>query len=239
MTEEADELGPVPSVSPSDFGGRGERGSDPGYGATARALSALPPLGRHDPPVDPDGVPGLDGPALLSAGLGGVLPGGLGGLAVPLALALLRPDVRRWMGPERVGALAARLAMPEEELVALLEAPPLPPVGLGDPAQWSGRQVPLLLPGGGLAWMALFWRPDRGRLRDRHALAARLVLPVTGRVDLRARLEDGRLDAVMETANPLPRGTVVDLEEALAAVLHRLRLQGSLVVRHTEQDRRT
>jgi len=127
-------------------------------------------------------------------------------------------------------------------VVPLLDAPPPPPAALGDPSRWSGRQVPLLAPGGGLTWLDLFWRPDqtrRQRLRDRHVLAARLTLPATGRIEVRARLEDARLDAVMETARALPRAMVADLSDAFADLLQRLRLQGSLTVRHTQQDRGT
>ncbi|HWL84045.1 MAG TPA: hypothetical protein VNR89_24065 [Roseomonas sp.] len=219
-----------------------EREAGAGYAAAARALSALPPRGEAEAPLQPAAHPRLDAAALRLAGLEALLPGGSAGLVLPLALAMLRPDVRRWLGPERLQALAGLLDLPQREVAAVLDAPPPPPATLGDPARWSGRQVPLLTPQGGLAWLDLFWRPDmarRQRLRDRHVLAARLSLPATGRIEVRARLEDARLDAVMETAHALPRAVTADLSDAFAALLQRLRLQGSLTVRHTQQDRGT
>lgn len=215
-----------------------------GYAAAARALSAVPPIGKALPPR-PATAPGLDAAAAAATGLLPLLPGGPAGLTLPLALALLRPDVRRWLGAERMAALAQRLGLREPAVVALFDAMPTLPAALGEAAAWNGRQVPLLGPAGGLLWLALFWRPDRPagrpprRRRDRHALAARLVLPATGRIDLRGRLEEGRLDAVLETALPLPRRLSAALQEGFAATLHRLRLQGSLTLRHSEQERQT
>ena len=231
---------PLSPVSP--VAAPAERDAGAGYAAAARALSALPPLGDADAPQQPAAHPLLDAAALRQAGLAPLLPGGAEGFVLPLALAALRPDVRRWLGAERLQVLAALLGLPPAESVALLDAPPLAPVALGDPSRWSGRQVPLLIPERGVAWLDLFWRPDqsrRQRLRDRHVLAARLALPATGRVEIRARLEDARLDAVMETGRALPRGVVADLSEAFAAILRKLRMQGSLTVRHTQQDRGT
>ncbi|MXP65586.1 hypothetical protein E0493_19750 [Roseomonas sp. M0104] len=219
-----------------------EREAGAGYAAAARALSALPPLGEADGPLQPAAHPRLDAAALRRAGLEALLPGGPAGLVLPLALAMLRPDVRRWLGAGRLQALAELLGQPPQETAAVLDTPPLPPATLGDPSRWSGRQVPLLTPEGGLAWLDLFWRPDqarRQRLRDRHVLAARLDLPASGRVEIRARMEDARLDAVLETTRALPRVVAADLSDAFAALLQRLRLQGSLTVRHTQQDRGT
>ncbi|WP_159999510.1 hypothetical protein [Roseomonas sp. 18066] len=214
-----------------------------GYAAAARALSAVPPLGRGEIP-SADWTRGLDADAATAAGLAPLLPGGPAGLTLPLALGLLRPDVRRWLGPERLAALAARLGLTEAEVVALLDAPPPLPSSLGEAQAWHARHLPLLGPAGGLVWLGLFWRPDRGlragpRPVARHALAAQLSLPATGRIDLRARLEEGRMDAVLETALPLPRLTVLAMSEGFSAVLHRLRLQGSLTVRHSAAERQT
>ncbi|MDQ1077558.1 hypothetical protein [Pseudoroseomonas cervicalis] len=248
MAERRDRLGAVEPVTPDQAPGppppRAEPAPPPagreagaGYAAAARALSAVPPLGQPELPAA-DEWPALDAALLLRAGLGPLLPGGPGGLVLPLALALLRPDPRRWLGAERLAALAASLALAEPELSALLEAVPPLPASLGEPAAWQGRAVPLLGPSGGLLWLALFWRPDRRR-RDRHALAARLVLPATGRVELRARLEEARLDAVLETAQPLPRPVLAALQEGFAGVLRPLRLQGHLTLRHSGQEGRT
>ncbi|WP_040613926.1 hypothetical protein, partial [Teichococcus cervicalis] len=89
-----------------------------------------------------------------------------------------------------------------------------------------------------LLWLSFYWRPDRRR-RDRHALAARLVLPATGRVELRARLEETRLDAVLETEQKLPRPVLAALQEGFSGVLRPLRLQGELTLRHSGQEGRT
>lgn len=225
---------------------KGQDGRDPGaaYAAAARLLSLLPPIASGEAAPEPLGPPGLPLAALRQAGLVPLLPGGAAGIALPLGLALLRPDVRRWLGADGLARLAAALARTERETVALLDALPLPPAPLGEAARWAGRQVPLLRPDGGLSWLELFWRPDRPARgqparRDRCVLAARLVLPGTGRIALRARLEDDRLDAVVETARALPRGLEADLEDSFAAVLARLRLQGSLTLRHSAQDRDT
>lgn len=223
-----DSLSPVaPVAAPM----RREAGA--GYAAAARALSALPRLGAAEPPAEPSAYPGLDA-ALRQAGAEALLPGGAGGLALPLLLAALRPGAAGWLGETRLTALAAALELPEAEAAALLDTPPPPPAALGEPSRWAGRQVPLRDPGGAIAWMDLFWRPDgrHGPARDRHVLAARLSLPWAGRVEVRARLEEGRLDAVMETAGALPRAVAADLVEGFAALLLRLRLEGNLTLRH-------
>lgn len=235
--EGGDRLGPVLPVSAP-----AEREAGAGYAAAARALSAVPPLGRAAGEAEPAAHPRLQAMALLEAGAEPLLPGGSAGLALPLALALLRPEPRRWLGQPCLDHLAAALGQSAAETAALLDAAPSPPAMLGDASLWSGRNVPLLGAEGGLIWMAVFWRPDRaGRVLrpDRYALAVRLSLPVSGRIEWRARLEDGRLDAVMETELSLSRNMVVDLQEAFLSVLETLRLQGSLTVRHTEQERGT
>lgn len=237
MASREDRLGPVlPASAPA------EREAGAGYAAAARALSAVPPLGRSATEVGPPEHPRLQAEAFLKAGAAPLLPGGDAGLAMPLALALLRPEPGRWLGAECLETLATILEMTVVETRALLDAAPQPPALLGDAALWSGRSVPLLGPAGGLLWMAVFWRPDRaGRLLrpDRNALAVRFSLPATGRVEWRARLEEDRLDAVMETEHAVPRNSIVDLQDAFLAVLDALRLQGSLTVRHTDQERGT
>jgi hypothetical protein len=238
-----------PGPAPFDTNGRPRREPGAGYAAAARVLSLLPPVPSGEAPPEPPGLPGLDAAGLRRAGLDRLLPGGPAGLALPLAMALLRPDVRRWLGAEGLAGIAGLLGLREKEAAVQLDGMPLPPAPLGEASRWSGRQVPLLRADGGLSWLEVFWRPDRpprarrgraaGRSQDRCALALRLVLPATGRVDLRGRLEDDRLDAVMETALPLPRATTADLVDGFDAVLRLLRLQGSLTVRHTAQDRGT
>lgn len=250
MPERRDGLGPVEPVVPDQAprpaaprraalspAGAAGREAEAGYAAAARALSAVPPLGRPELPAAAE-WPALDAALLLRAGLGPLLPGGPGGVTLALALALLRPDPRRWLGGERLAALAAALGLTEAELAALLEVPPPPPPSLGEPAAWRGRAVPVLGPAGGLLWLSFYWRPDRRR-RDRHALAARLVLPATGRVELRARLEETRLDAVLETEQKLPRPVLAALQEGFSGVLRPLRLQGELTLRHSGQEGRT
>jgi hypothetical protein len=112
---------------------------------------------------------------------------------------------------------------------------------LGEPARWIGRQLPLVL-AGGLVWLDLFWRRDTAankRQCENFLLAARLTLPRLGRVDIRGRLEGARIDVVMETARRLPRIMSADLSDAFTSLLPRLRLQGSLTLRHSHQAHET
>ncbi|MFC3126151.1 hypothetical protein ACFOD4_13870 [Pseudoroseomonas globiformis] len=225
-----DQPSPVrPVAAPSGHG------AGAGYAAAARFLSAMPPVAGSEAPPRPDAQPGLDAAALLAARM--VLPGGAGGLALPLALAALRVDVPRWLGEDALRVLAERLGLRERVLAVLFDTPPLPPAGLGEPARWTGRQVPLLTARGALCWLDLFWRREAGRTAgcENFALAARLSVPGAGRVDLRARLENSRIDVVMETSESMPRAFSADLSDTFAAMLPKLRLQGSLTLRHQKQ----
>ena len=130
-------VAPVAAPAPREAGA--------GYAAAARALSALPRLGAAEPPAEPSAYPGLDA-ALRRAGAEALLPGGPGGLALPLMLAALRPGAAGWLGQARLAALAAALGLPEAEAAALLDTPPAPPASLGEPSRWAGRQVPLRAP---------------------------------------------------------------------------------------------
>ncbi|MFC7611431.1 hypothetical protein [Teichococcus aestuarii] len=100
-----------------------EREAGAGYAAAARALSAVPPLGRALAEADPPGHPRLRAEAFLEAGAAPLLPGGTAGLTLPLALALLRPEPGRWLGAECLEALAAALGLTAAETRALLDAP--------------------------------------------------------------------------------------------------------------------
>lgn len=230
---------PVDPAAPPRHGTAGWE-AEAGYAAAARIVGPVPARGSRpeEPPV-PDPPPAI-------TGLEGLMPGGEAGLTLPLALAALRPDVRRWLGDERLARMATGLGLTEKALVALLGAAPQPPASLGEAALWSGQRVPLRN-FDSMSWIELFWRPDRDAASRpvpaaqaaRGAFAIRLGLPATGRIELRGRLEDARLDAVMETAQALPRAVAAEVVEAFDAVLHRLNLAGSLTVRHTEQDRRT
>jgi hypothetical protein len=231
----------VDPLDPLSRPGAPGREAEAGYAATARVVGIVPPRGSREeelPPVlDPPPSP---------AGLDALMPGGEAGLVLPLVLAALRPELRLWLGEARLAQAARAMRLPEKALLGLLGGAPLPPTSLGDASLWAGQRLPLQA-GGTTGWVELFWRPDRprggsprpGRHAERGAFAIRLALPGSGRVELRGRLEGRRLDAVMETAHPLPRGTAADVAEAFDAVLHRLALCGSLTVRHTEQDRRT
>ncbi|RKK03635.1 hypothetical protein, partial [Teichococcus wenyumeiae] len=201
----------------------------------------VPPRGSREEEPPPE----LDPPP-APAGLDALMPGAEAGLVLPLVLAALRPELRLWLGEARLARAARLMQLPEKALLGLLGSAPLPPASLGDASLWAGQRLPLQA-GGTTGWVELFWRPDRsrggpsqaGRHAERGAFAIRLALPGSGRIELRGRLEGRRLDAVMETAHPLPRSTAADVAEAFDAVLHRLALGGSLTVRHTEQDRRT
>jgi hypothetical protein len=224
-------LNPLPVLRP----GPPELVAEAGYAATARAVGLVPPRGmvldesgRADPP-----------PAM--SGLDALMPGGEAGLVLPLALAALRPDLKQWLGEDRLADIAKGLGLSEKKLLALLGAAPLPPASLGEASLWAGQRLPLQA-GGTPGWVELFWRPDRrprAGQHDRGAFAIRLFLPGTGAIELRGRLEGRRLDAVMETARALPRLAAAELAETFDHVLHRLKLAGNLTVRHTKQDRRT
>jgi hypothetical protein len=225
MTDAVPKLAPLTGPPPQEAG--------LGYAATARVVGPVPARGSWvEEPELPDPMP-------VPPGLGALLPGGAAGLALPLALAVLRPDLRRWLGEPRLAEMARMLDVEPKLLLATLAAAPPPPASLGEAALWSGQRVPLQ----GAGWAELFWRPDRGSAgQGRHAargtFAIRLALPATGRIELRGRLEDRRLDAVMESARPLPRLAALAVEEAYAAVLARLGLAGDLTLRHMRQDRR-
>jgi hypothetical protein len=230
----------LPAIDPVSRPSAPGREAEAGYAATARVVGMVPPRGSRQEeliPLDPPPAP---------LGLDGLMPGAGAGLVLPLLLAALRPELRLWLGEARLAGAARAMRLPDKALLGLLGGAPVPPASLGDASLWSGQRLPLQA-GGGTGWIELFWRPDRmsaqparpGRQARRGAFAIRLTLPAPGRIELRGRLEDRRLDAVMETARPLPRDTAADVAEAFDAVLHRLALAGSLVVRHTEQDRRT
>jgi hypothetical protein len=226
MTVAAPKLTPLAGPPPQE--------AELGYAATARVVGHVPARGAWvEEPELPDPMP-------VPPGLGALLPGGEAGLALPLALAAMRPDLRRWLGEARLAAMAGELGTEPKVLLATLAAAPPPPASLGEAALWAGQRVPLRDAG----WVELFWRPDRhaagqGRHAARGAFALRLSLPATGRIELRGRLEDRRLDAVMESARPLPRLAALAVEGAYAAVLDRLGLAGDLTLRHTRQDRRS
>lgn len=234
------DAGPHP-IGPLSRPGTPGREAEAGYAATARVVGIVPPRGgrEEEPPLVLDPPP-------LPAGLDALMPGGEAGLVLPLVLAALRPELRLWLGEARLARAAGAMRLPEKALLGLLGGAPLPPASLGDAALWAGQRLPLQA-GGGAGWVEIFWRPDRpqggsrqpGRHAERGAFAIRLALPASGRIELRGRLEGRRLDAVMETAQPLSRDLAADVVESFDAVLHRLALCGSLTVRHTEQDRRT
>ncbi|WP_043339958.1 hypothetical protein [Belnapia moabensis] len=181
---------------------------------------------------------GAAAPVLPLRGADSLLPSLSGPFVLAFALAVLRPDARRWLGRERLRQLAAKLGLKDAALTSLLDAVPQPPAALGESVAWAGRRVPLLAVDGRAEWIELFWRPDR-RGPDRGGFAVRLRLPVTGRIEIRGRLEGLRLDAVMETQHPLPKPLAFDVTECFAAALLRLGLEGCLTLRHAQHERRT
>ena len=228
---------PVIAVHAPRHGTAG-REAEMGYAAAARIVGPVPARGAAPPePAPPDPPPAIQG-------LEALLPGGPAGMTLPLALAALRPDIRSWLGEARLARMALGLGISEKSLLGLLGSAPLPPPSLGEPSLWAGQRVPIQV-AHHAGWIELFWRPDRerrggvGQASARGAFAIRLSLPSTGRLELRGRLEDRRLDVVMESAEPLPRPLMAELAERFEAVLHRLKLAGDLTLRHTEQDRRT
>ncbi|QTI81290.1 hypothetical protein IAI58_18205 (plasmid) [Roseomonas marmotae] len=234
--------GEVAPIDPVFRPGAPGREAEAGYAAAARAVGHVPPRGS---PAEEQGEARLLAPPPALPGLEALLPGGGAGLVLPLALAALRPDPGLWLGEERLARLGEALHLPRKAMLTLLGGAPQPPASLGEAAFWAGQRLPLRS-GEGLAWIDLFWRPDRvrppgatgGNQAGRGAFAIRLALPVSGRIELRGRLEERRLDAVLETVRRLPPAMVAELEEAFEAVLHRLALSGSLTVRHRGEDQR-
>jgi hypothetical protein len=170
-------------------------------------------------------------PDITARSLDGMVPAVGAGFACAWLLAWLRTDARGWLGGARIKRMAAELHLSERELLRLLDRPPKAPTALGDPNPWTGRRVPLLHHGAVL-WAELFWRPDR--LAKRHrigAFALRLTLPATGRIELRGRLEEHRIDMVMETEHPLPRRLAADIKDSCRETLDHLGLEGSLTIR--------
>jgi hypothetical protein len=180
-----------------------------------------------------------------------LLPDVTRNFVLPFLLAALRPDAKRWLGPDRLARLATTLRLKHAALSRLLDAVPQPPDALSEAGPWTGRSVPLVGPAGQADWIDLFWRPDRipavrgdvsrpAEIRpDRGGFAIRLSLPATGRIEIRGRLEGIRLDAVMETEHALPRPVAADVVESFEAVLGQLRLAGKLTIGGTNGHRRT
>ncbi|MBK1659951.1 hypothetical protein [Paracraurococcus ruber] len=196
-------------------------------------------------PTSPDGpggyaAPGGAAPDLARGASEALLPVAGAGFTRAFLLAALRPDAARWLGRDGLGRLAAPLGMRAAALAALLDTAP-PPPALGENGPWSGLRVPVHAKNHHIDWIELCWRPDRAALRrrqDQGSFALRLVLPETGRVEIRGRLEGSRLDAVMEIERMQPRPRAAALSAAFDEVLGLLGLEGVLTVRNGPDLRR-
>src|SRR5690606_32506367 len=110
MTEGAEPIAPL--LPSRDATARRE--AEAGYAAAARIVGPVPARGsRPEEPQLPDPPPAINGLEVL-------LPGGEAGLTLPLALAVLRPDLRRWLGDTRLARMAAGLGMTEKALLTVL-----------------------------------------------------------------------------------------------------------------------
>lgn len=171
------------------------------------------------------------------AGLDGLLPGAGPDFGPAFLLAALRRHGQAWLGRARLRQLATALGATDTDAVALLDRIPKPPPALGDANFWHGRKIPLLH-GGRVVWADLFWRPDRaGWARGLGSFALRLNLPHAGLVELRGRVEETRLDAVMHLG-ALSRQAAYDATEGFREILARLGLQGELSVRDASNNGR-
>ena len=175
-----------------------------------------------------------------------LLPPAGPGFVLPFLLAALRPNARRWLGAERLGRLARTLRLKDQAVAQMLDAAPPLPEALRDSGTWTGRRVPLLLRSGEIGWIDLHWRPDtqapgtgpRPPRAENGSFALRVTLPAAGRVEVRGRLEEHRLDAVAEVETALARPVMADMEEGFAAALLRLGLAGRLTVRSNRRPAR-
>lgn len=192
-------------------------------------------------------LPGGGAPNLGGGRADLLLPSLTRDFVLPFLLAALRPDARRWLGPDRLARLAAALRLKDTALATLLDAVPQPPAALSETGPWTGRSVPLLGLDGRADWIEIFWRPDRKQGEparsparfDRGGFAIRLTLPATGRIEIRGRLEGCRLDAVMEAERPLPRRIAAEVVESFEAALGQLRLTGQLTIGGANHHYRT
>lgn len=214
------------------------------------------PPGQVTAPPPPLPPPGPGRPAARAAAqAGGADPAGVDallprpgrGFLLPFLLAALRPGARRWLGVERIAALARLLGLREQAVSQMLDASPGLPEALREGGPWAGRRVPMLGAAEGLSWIGLHWRADlaapgtgqRPPQPGNGAFAARLELPGIGMVEIRGRMEGNRLDAVAEVQAHLRKATMADMEEAFAATLSRLDLTGKLTVSSGRKHFRT
>ena len=185
----------------------------------------------------------VPGPASVS--LDGLVPQAGPDFVPAFLLAATRRNGRAWLGRTRSALLAAALGLDETKAIDLLDLIPRPPSALGDPATWFGRRVPLLIRRR-IAWAELFWRPDRRAGARRNdapipdprghgGFAMRLQLPHAGPVEFRGRIEETRLDMVMQVGC-LTREAAFDATTAFCETLERLGFRGELSIRADSPD---
>lgn len=187
-------------------------------------------------------MPKSDAPSGIAAlqGLDELVPRSGPGFVASFLLSATRRNAAGWLGRRRLQALAAGMGADEEAAAAVVDRLPRPPAALGEASAWFARKVPLMHRDGRVGWTDLFWRPDRDAWqRGLGAFALRLVLPGAGRVEIRGRLEEARLDMVLHTEQTLPPAMGVSVAEAFGEILTRLGLLGEISLRGAGEERRS
>lgn len=145
-------------------------------------------------------------------------------------LAALRRDGVAWLGKARAERLGRALGVSEEDALKVLDRKPSPPAELGNPTVWFGRRVPIQH-GKRMVWLELFWRPDQKLWpRGWGSFAVRLRLENTGTIEIRGRVEENRLDAVMYVEK-ISRVLAADTADYFKKIIGLMGFEGGLSVR--------
>jgi hypothetical protein len=186
-------------------------------------------MAKANPPAAPStelhGIDGLPAQQALEA----LLPSKGPDFVLAYLLAAFRRDARGWLGARRSAVLENILGDDSEPAFNLLDRAPRPPALLGDASQWLGCRVPLLHRNR-IIWTELFWRPDRAMAeRGAGSFAFRMQLPSVGQVEIRGRMEEFRLDAMMH-AEKLPKAIAFDIKDHFQNILTIMNMVGVLTV---------
>lgn len=174
-------------------------------------------------------IQGIDSVPAQEA-LEALLPSARSDFALAFLLSAFRRDARGWLGAKRSKMLEQILGDDSEPAFKLLDRAPRPPALLGEASQWLGCRVPMLHRER-IIWTELFWRPDRASAhRGCGSFAFRMQLPDVGQVEIRGRLEEFRLDAILHT-ECLSIEAAYTAKENFQSILDRLKMSGGLAIK--------